>query len=89
MRSSPGKTIIAAAFICVRHAPVTAWFDKRGAKSIYCGSPKRKNGFGWLIIVAIVTVVALALAHRGYAKRALVKVPSLEEYEKRNQPVPA
>ena len=29
--------------------------------------------------------------HRAYAKRALVKIPSLEEYEKRNQqaPVPA
>ena len=27
--------------------------------------------------------------HRAYAKRALVKIPSLEEYEKRNEPRPA
>ena len=26
--------------------------------------------------------------HRAYAKRALVKIPSLEEYEKRNEPQP-
>jgi integrase len=27
--------------------------------------------------------------HRAYAKRALVKIPSLEEYEKRNEPLAA